>query len=588
MTGSVVPRQWNTGPHHVRRQASRFLSLLTILLLVTGCRSDDARAGTRAITFNAPPADSMRLLIIERLERGERSPDVDEHVWEHVRAVYEARQHEPVWTVERGFSERAAILLGEVSRAAEDGLRPDRYPLDELERTLHAHRGGGAPPVEAIVGVELLLMALLAAYGEDMLTGRVDPRRVDRSWHIDPNEVDVDSALVRLVRAADFGEALASLRPQDEDYAALRRELARYRQLSAKGGWERIETDAVLRPGDTSEVVSALRARLRSQGFLGDRTAGHPQLYDDEVAAAVYDFQRRHGIAADSIFGPETRRTMNVPAESRVRQIEGNLERWRWLPHALGARYLVVNVPAFRLHGYEGDEQVIEMNVIVGEEYTATPVFADSMSFLEFYPYWHIPMSIARRTILPQAARDPGYLSRNGYEIVRQWTNEARPIPVSSLSRAQLQPANFPYRLRQRPGPHNALGLVKFMFPNEFAIYLHDTPAGQLFDERVRTFSNGCIRVQDPVGLAEWVLRPNGGWDSGRIRSAMQGPTRRVDLAEKVPIYIVYLTSYVSGGELIFRPDIYGRDNALMDALGEAPADGRAAQVAAALAELLG
>jgi L,D-transpeptidase YcbB len=542
-----------------------------LLILFAACGSEDASARPPGDAENraaAVSSDTLRFLIAERVDT-DRAPDpVEEHVWEHVRAIYTAREHAPVWIDGGRPNDRARALLSHLSSVHEDGLRVEDYQPDRMEQQLGS-LSGSDPSAEATLEAELRLTSLFVQYGEDMLTGRIAPRSVEQSWHIDPSEPDIDSLLVRIVRAEDFERGLASLRPRDEAYAGLRRSLARYREIGERGGWPSVASGSVLTPGDSSERVPAVRARLAAEGFIPHRRIADSLLYDEDLAGAVYQFQRRYGIARDSALGPETRRTMNVTVEERIRQIEANMERWRWLPHGFESRYLLVNVPAFRLHAYEGGEAVMDMAVIVGEEYTATPVFADSMSFLEFYPYWHIPMSIARRDILPAAARDPGHLARNGYEIVRQWTNDAQPIPVSSLGRSQLQPRNFPYRLRQRPGPTNALGKVKFMFPNEFAIYLHDTPGQQLFDRRVRTFSNGCIRVENPVALAEWVLAPNGGWDRSRIRSAMEGPTRRVDLEQKVPIYIVYLTTYVEGDELFFRQDIYDRDARLMATLSE-------------------
>ncbi len=549
------------------RRARQALVVLVLPTLTAACGSEDA--GAAALELPSDSADTLPLMIAQHIREDRRPGGADAHAWDHVRAVYASTEYGPIWVGERGLNERARTLLHELARAHEDGLRPEEYPLERIETLLReVHDAGEASMGRGrVVELELLLTSVLSAYGEDMLTGRIDPRQVEQSWHIDPREVDVDSALVRLVNARDFAAALGELRPADEDYSALRRELARYRAIALAGGWSELPSGSVLAPGDSSDRVSSIRARLHAEGFIDASAPADSLLYDEALAGAVYRYQQRYGIATDSILGPETRRTMNVPAERRVLQIEANLERWRWLPHAFGQRYILVNVPAFRLRAVEEGEQLMDMAVIVGEEYTATPVFADSMSYLEFYPYWNIPMSIARRTILPQAARDPRYLARNNYEIVRRWTADAQPIPVSALSRSQLAPERFPYRLRQAPGPANALGLVKFMFPNEFAIYLHDTPAGELFDRRVRTFSNGCVRVENPVGLAQWVLQPNGGWDEGRIRSAMQGPTRRVDLERKVPIYIIYLTSYVQDERLHFRPDIYGRDVVLMEAL---------------------
>jgi murein L,D-transpeptidase YcbB/YkuD len=270
-------------------------------------------------------------------------------------------------------------------------------------------------------------------------------------------------------------------------------------------------------------------------------------VYDAGLAAGVAQFQARHGIVVDSALGSETVNSMNVPAAYRLGQIAANLERHRWLPRSLGTRYILVNVPAFQLTAYDNGKKALEMKVIVGQEYEdkATPVFADSMETVVFRPYWNITPDIQAKETEPKIAADPGYMARNNLEYFTD--GGAR-------------------RIRQKPGAENSLGLVKFLFPNDFNIYLHDTPEKELFDKDVRAFSHGCIRVQQPVQLASWVL----GWDESRVREAEQGQDNNsVKLPHKIPVYIDYATAYVKDGQLYFGNDLYHRDDQLVKAMAE-------------------
>ena len=494
------------------------------------------------------------------------------HRWRHVQRLYDGRHHAPLWHDGARLGARAVALVDALADAPAQGLRIDAYPWAELRDALGAARDGSAA---GLAQADVLLTTAFVAYAEDLLTGQVAPRSVNREWHIDPQDVDVDSALARTVEGERFADALALLRPQDPDYAALTRELARYRAIAAAGGWPRVPDRGVLRPGDTTAAgpLSAVLGRLHAEGYApatalqpGTPTGGGTAaaegthtavVYGAALAGAVAEYQRRHGLAVDSVLGPNTRLSLNRPAEYRLRQIAANLERHRWLPRERGDRYVLVNVPAFRLRAYDGGREVLTMNVVVGAEYDdrATPAFSDSMAYVVFRPYWNVPQGIAARELWPKQRRDPSYFRRNGYEVVR---------------------ASWGTYVRQKPASDNALGQVKFIFPNDFAIYLHDTPAQALFSERVRAFSHGCIRVEHPDQLARFVLGPQG-WDLDHVREAMKRgeDDERVYLDRKLPVYIVYFTTYARDGALHFGSDVYDRDVALMRAVRAAalPAD---------------
>jgi murein L,D-transpeptidase YcbB/YkuD len=514
--------------------------------------------------------DSTALAIARELRDAAPIDGYQTHRWGHVRRLYQARANAPLWLSPDGaLNDRAVTLVDSVCNAPAQGLRLDVYPLRLLRDALGSRdRSRNSAAVRA--RVDVLLTAALVSYAEDLLTGQVAPRSVNRAWHIDPKDVDVDSALTRTLRQQPFAAALARLRPQDSDYDALVGALARYRAIVAQGPWPRVPDAGVLRPGDSSTVgaLSALRSRvsaevsgelapiqpLASSGTAPDTSSELRRMarYDTALAGAVARYQELHGLAVDSVLGPNTLASLNRPAEYRLRQIAANLERHRWMPHDRGDRYVIVNVPAFRLRAYDEGREVLSMNVVVGAEYggRSTPVFSDSMAYVVFRPYWNVPSSIASRELWPKQRRDPAYFRRNGYEVVN---------------------ASWGTYVRQRPGAGNALGYVKFIFPNDFNIYLHDTPARHLFAEDVRALSHGCIRVEHPDELARFVLGPQG-WDLAQARAAMNGgrDDHRVYLKRKLPVYIAYFTSYVRDGKLRFANDVYDRDAALMRAVTSA------------------
>ncbi len=525
-------------------------------------------ASTNVRAANAPPdrahgaattrRDSVQATIASLLAG---SPTIDgyaAHRWHHVRQLYETRGDSAAWRTGGAWAARASALLDALADAPAQALRVDDYPMRALLAALNVARAPNASAA-AVARADIALTSAFVAYAEDLLTGQVDPRTVSHEWHIDPQDDDVAAAMRRTLAARPFAPALDALRPHDDDYAGLTDALARYRSLVQAGGWQPVHAAGTLHPGDTATTgtIASLRARL---DLSADTSTSR---YDAALAGAVAAYQRSHGLVTDSVVGPNTLASLNTPAEYRLRQIAANLERHRWLPRRLGSRYIIVNVPAFRLQAVDGGEPVLSMKVVVGAEYggRSTPVFSDSMEYIVFRPYWNVPRGIAARELWPRQRRDPGYFASHGYETAR---------------------ANGGTYVRQKPGPGNALGFVKFIFPNDFSIYLHDTPSRQLFNQDVRAFSHGCIRVEQPAELARYVL----GWDLDRVNAAMDdGPNdQRVNLAHKLPVYIVYFTTYLRAGSLQFANDIYDRDDALVRQMrGAALPDSVATAEAAAL-----
>jgi murein L,D-transpeptidase YcbB/YkuD len=473
-----------------------------------------------------------------------------------------------------------AGALGALSGAAERALVPGDYDSGRIEAEWKRQQ---SQPAAATVDRALFDLAVSIGVLREIGAvhhGRVDPRTLGWGYDIGPKKLD-RAALLRAARdGGDIPALLDSLEPHDPHYVRNRRELARYRDLARAGepapvpalpkGRKKVE------PGQPWEGVRALRARLIVFGDLAADVAaatapdGTP-LYEGALVDAVKRFQARHVLDPDGVVGAGTIEALDVPLAARVRQLELAMERGRWLPRLDDRPTVFVNVPLFRLWASDPvrGEEPLRMKVVVGRSLdNRTPIFVQQMEYVVFRPYWNPPYGIVAKEIVPHARRDPSYLDREDLEIVASGDEAAPALPATPENLAAVEAGRLV--VRQRPGPKNSLGLAKFIFPNHDNVYMHGTPATQLFSRTRRDFSHGCIRVEDPARLAEWVLRDVPGWTSARIEAAMQAerPTR-VNLREPLLVVLFYDTVHVnSEGVVHFVRDIYGHDRALDKALG--------------------
>lgn len=479
-------------------------SALSLLLLVTGTSIPDA---------------------VETLNRGGELSIAGETICagRAVAEFYLRRNLEPAWT-----ESATADLMGLIASLEREGLRPGDYHFGALTRDLDA----GAR--------DLLLTDAYLLLASHTLHGRVDPETLVATWCLPPRETDLPAALEEAIARDEIEESLSRLVTPHEGYVRLRTALAFHQSIAASGGWPSIAAGPRLARGGRGPRVEALIARLRATGDL-DTTAVS---FDHYVEAAVRRYQARHGLDPDGVAGPATQRSMNVPVEERIRQIELNLERWRWLPQTLGRRYALLNIAAFQMEIVDGGP-VLSMRVIVGKEYQKTPVFSSSIERIVFSPYWNVPDSIAAKEIVPAVRRNPDYLAAEHME--------------------QLPGGGY----RQKPGPWNALGGVKFDLPNRYLVYLHDTPAKALFDRPARAFSHGCMRIEKALELAAYLLRDQPEWTPQRIREAASaGREQWVRVRDPLPVHVLYWTAWVdSSGVVHFRDDVYRRDGALLEAM---------------------
>jgi murein L,D-transpeptidase YcbB/YkuD len=480
-------------------------------------------------------------------------------LWKTARAFYERQGYQPVWIEGSRPGDAAADLLAAVDGVRAEGLDPADYDLGPTAEMLNGRSRNpfkrSALKPEQVAEAELRLTGTFLKLASHLLTGRVEPAAVDSHWFGQRRQVDLGAVLDRALGGTGVAPALHGLAPQHEQYALLKETLQKYGEIEQRGGWPtNVRTRLKLRDGVRDPGVVVLRRRLAATGEL-PAEAGSSDVVDAALIEAVKRFERRHGLPEDGALDAEAVRALNVPVSDRVRQIELNLERWRWLPESFGDRYVLVNVPTFTLTAVDGGQPALVMRVVAGEKENPTPIFSDQMTTVVFSPYWNIPETIARKETIPAVLRDPEYLRKNDLELVRG----SQVVHPASVDWTEDDPD---FRIRQRPGARNSLGQVKFMFPNQFDVYLHDTPADSLFNAAQRGFSHGCVRVERPRALAQWVLAGQAEWTPEKIDAAMRsGQEQHVALARKVPVYIVYQTVWVDGDGIVhFATDLYGHD----------------------------
>jgi L,D-transpeptidase YcbB len=491
-------------------------------------------------------------------------------LWKLTQQFYERRTYAPAWIEGNDPRPQMAELINALTASSQEGLDPQLYSVGLLaQRRQEASRGfltkKGFNPNEA-GALDAWLTYLYMKYASDIADGLSDLAHADPQWQIKSEKFDPAGRLEKALEHNAVERSLTELTPANPQYQALRKVLADYTAMAAKGAWPAVPPSLKLKPGQRSPQIGALAARLAASGDYHGRVpaSGEPASYATELQEGVKRFQRRHGLPDDGIVSAPVVAEMNVPLQSRIAQVQLNLERWRWLPRDLGQRYILVNIPEYRLEVWQGDQVPLTMRVVVGKQDTPTPIFNDEMTYLVFSPYWNVPPDIAKGETLPEILKDPGFLARTNMEVL---DTSGRPVDPSSIDLED--PAQ--YRFRQRPGEGNSLGLVKFMFPNQYNVYLHDTPTDSLFARASRSFSHGCVRVEQPMALAQYVLQDQPDWTKERIDEAMHAQEERtVKLRAAIPVYLGYWTARVSSdGVMQFRKDVYGIDARLKALLAE-------------------
>ena len=473
---------------------------------------------------------------------------------------YERRQFQPAWIRSSAVEE----LLRAIHDSEAEGLEPRDYHLSALERLRRELEAAPTSTLAVRADFDVLLTDALVRLIYHLHFGKVDPERLDPHWNLS-REIDgfEPSVIIQRVQHAldsdSLYQAVDHEKPKHPFYNELKAALATYRAIKAAGGWPQIPGGPTLKLGIEDQRLPLLRRRLMITGDLAPTTSDHALSYDSTVERAVKVFQQRHGFTADGHLGPATLAALNVRVEARIQQLRANLERARWVLHNLEDTYIVVNVAAYYAYYMRDGEIIWQGRTMVGKPYRQTPLFKAEMTYVVFNPTWTVPPTILAEDYLPALRRDPGYLNSKGLKVVDR---AGRVVNSSQIDWAQYSPKHSSYMLRQDPGPKNALGRVKFMFPNDHAVYLHDTPSKALFSRTDRAFSSGCIRVENALELAKLVLNDEAEWDQQAIdRVLRSGKTRNVFLHEPIPVFLLYWTAWLGAdGRVNFRHDLYDRD----------------------------
>jgi murein L,D-transpeptidase YcbB/YkuD len=566
----------STHRHGARTAELLFLLLalsLVVLLALIGLATLVGVGGVetqprffRDLSLPEPPAPAPRdrwaplragLLHLSRTGRGKEA--------KILRRVYEEREFRPFWVTLEGLSDGGRDLVAFLAGPGRERWSSEEHRLTEIGHLFQqAYPDTLSSHAHAIPEFEWALSRAFLARARRLVEGRRPAARARESWDFRDRSPDVMEVMHD---AEELGvrQTLSELAESHEPYTLLRKAVGEYRRIERAGGWPAVPEGGPLDPGDrSSERVLALRRRLAVTGDL--RTRSSSQAYDGEVERAVRRFQERHGLHPDGRVGAKTLQALNVPVGERIRQLEINLERRRWLPASLEDEFIWINIPEFRLRVFRKGQVVLQMPVVVGTVSTPTPSFQDEIDHAILNPYWNVPETIALNEIVPRAATDPGYLERGSYEVL-----DARGelVPSGPVRAADVQQGR--YRIRRKPGPVNDLGRIKFMLPNQYEVYLHDTPSRHLFERDTRAFSHGCIRLGRPMELARYLFPDR--FRRGEFEQELdEGTERVVPLEKPVPVYIVYFTAWRSNdGTVHFRDDIYGRDEELWSELREDP-----------------
>ena len=561
----------------VSRTAAVQFPAVFLLSIALGCTSQGTTSSAQVAQGPTPDAVAQQLRTIASAGTltGLKWPNFPDYR-QLVQSLYQAVNYAPVWVHDGQPTSQAQVVIAALETSRQKGLNPEEYDASRWPARLDALRHAPSDP-GTLANFDAALTVSAMRYISDLHIGRVNPKHFKFGIDVAQKTYDMPQFLLqKLLSASDPQEVLNQVEPPYFFYRRTEAALDHYLQLADQGHDAPLpEVQKTLAPGDAYPGVVALERRLQLLGDLPPNapapTSGN---YEGPLVDGVKHFQTRHGLAPDGRLGKDTIRQLNVPLSFRIQQLDDALERWRWLPVEYSPLPVAVNIPEFMLRVFYPDHRIaMRMNVVVGKAVRhQTPVFGKDMRYLIFRPYWNVPYSITRSEIIPALEKDSGYLARKNFEITDQSGRVVTSGAVSADVLAQVRSGKL--LVRQRPGPTNSLGLVKFMFPNENNVYMHDTPAQALFSQSRRDFSHGCIRLGKPVELAAWLLQDQPKWTLDAVKTAMQsGPdNQQVNLTRPVPVVIIYLTAVVEeDGEVYFFDNIYGHDRSLNAVLAKGP-----------------
>lgn len=481
-----------------------------------------------------------------------------------LRAFYEAQNYRAFWVDDDGYTRRAGRVMDQLAKAGDEGLNPEIYHVSTMKRVAGVMTGDAERRMQARLSLELLMSNAILNYANDMHAGSVRPQ-----WDTGLTAMSATeqaNLLGQIASASDAAGQLANLSPSTPDYLAMKEGLRNYQAIAAKGGWPEFAVGKTIKPGMNDARVADLEKILTITGDMkaSDVTAG--TIYSAAAVEGVKHFQQRHSLEADGIVNTATQQALAVPVGKRVEQMAMTMERMRWMPRDLGSRYVLVNVPAYRLRAVAGEQQMT-MKVIVGKPDTKTPMFSKNITDVVLNPSWSVPGKIAMKEMLPKIRKNPNYLNNAGFTV----TENGAKVDPSSIDWESVDKGNFNYTFRQPPGDGNALGKVKFLIPDSDNVYLHDTSQPKLFARAERSLSHGCVRLSEPKEFTKFVLMQEG-WSADKVETAYESSASRTVAIAPMPVHLVYWTSWVDEqGAPHFQRDIYGMDRSLLASMSVKP-----------------
>lgn len=478
---------------------------------------------------------------------------------------YANREFEPAWSNHKNKMD----LIESIESAYEEGLDPKDYHLEQIKKYMEKSKNSKLSQGEK-ADMDLLMTDALILYASHLLEGKLEQSELRKKWDVERNQgpSNPDSLLTATLHNRNVKGILEDFKPNNYMYKLLKFHLKKLRDEAENGGWPEVSEGETLKPGDSDERIIAIRQFLMAVGDLKAKTVDDEEVFDEELEVAVKKFQIRHKLTSDGVIGKGTIEQMKVPIEDRIDMIVLNLERARWIFQQPDEDFLLVNIAGFHVKRITNKKEVFDSRVIVGKYHKETPVFKGVMKYIVMNPTWTLPYSIATHETLPKLKKDPGYLAAKHMEVMDR---NGKILNPATIDWNEYSAGNFPFIIRQKAGPWNALGEVKFIFPNKYSVYLHDTPSRGLFNRQDRAFSHGCIRTEDKWGLLMSLMDDPEVWNMDKVNEILKsGETTTINLPKPINIYLIYLTAAVDQeNNLMFMKDIYKRDKAVLNAINK-------------------
>ncbi len=479
---------------------------------------------------------------------------------QHLRKLYESNNYQPLWIKNGKVSDNAVNFLKFIDKISDEGLNPQHYNhnlITELIKTAEKNNS-----IDEFAFLDMSLSSSFLSLSSHLISGRINPRVIYGSWTLKSSETDAGPLLLDTITSGgNVTEVLRGMIHKDPHYLSLKSYLKKYCEIAKNNGWEKFGESPRLEKGMNHKKVETLRQILYTTGDFTSANLLSP-VFDNDLEKALIKFQTRHGLSPDGQVGQQTATALNMPVEARIKQIELNMESWRWLPRELGEKYLIINIANFELELFEKGNKIMQMKTVVGKPYRMTPVFSSEINQIVLNPHWHVPRSIAVNDILPDIKNNLNTISKKRLKVYARNKNGVSEINPNEADWSQINKRNFNYYFVQPPGDFNALGRIKFNLPNEFDVYLHGTSQKNLFLKNKRDFSSGCVRLEDPLALALYLLKDDARWSKEKIEKIIQqGNTASINIAHSLPAHFLYWTAWVDEKDNIhFREDIYNRE----------------------------